>query len=704
MRGWVLAIGAGLALLPADALAQSTFEPVSDADPLLSDRLDLSRAEGLRAEARAAFAAADSVGPGYQVWSAANLWGTEWRPSPTGETNLHVRTPASAVSEDPDAEPTPESLAAEEREARRFAELEAERERLRQDACHLLEAAARAVRDAWTTGRPGIAGPLSWLVRDADYRCQAQRLAILAEIASANEVDYGVESEAFRAALLDYAQALGSAFPRDEAALAEVSARVAALDAARLARLRENLGPDDPALAEALLTLLPSSTDAEARLEGFREAVAIRTRVFGPHDYRTHDALLEVARVLGDAGRYEEADAVRELADPELQTGRSPLDATIGQATAGNLFALFYGVGEFAMAQTVAEERLAKALEDYGRRSPEAGVAAHELGSVLMVRGAYAEAEPFLKAAADIIVAEVRPIAPPTLLSDPGDPDGWLKAAVANYRYAGILGNLGSVLAVQGKNVEAEVNYRQALSLAEAADAVTNQSQRLAVMVGLGEVLVDQGRLAEGRAILEDVLSVANSAPDEGGGSGFAVRAALAAVYEREGRPAVAEPLLRDALSYLDFQNAPYEVRPETGADLAAAGPPLMSALGRLLAMSGRRVAAAALFPRANRAHFRRWCPEGDVRFAADGRYGWTYDDPACQAHPGFIQAVADQSRFLQDQRPRAATRAWRHAGDMALGRTRLRYSRAPDARLDFDAGRAIHQAFVSSSWAASAP
>lgn len=253
-----------------------------------------------------------------------------------------------------------------------------------------------------------------------------------------------MESDAFRAALLDYAQALGSAFPTDEAALAEVWARVAALDAARLARLREDLSPDDPALAEALLTLLRSSTAAEARLEGFREAVAIRTRVFGPNDYRTHDALSEVARVLSDAGRYDEADAVRALADPELQTGRSPLDATIDQATTGNLFALFYGVGEFAMAQTAAEERLAKALQDYGRRSLEAGVAAHELGSVLMVRGPYAEAEPFLKAAAEIIVAEVRPVALPTLLSDPGNPYGWFEAAVANYRYAGILGNLGS--------------------------------------------------------------------------------------------------------------------------------------------------------------------------------------------------------------------------------------------------------------------
>lgn len=662
---------------------------------------DLARAERLRAEARAAFAAADLVGPGYQAWSAANLWGTEWRPSPTGETNLHVRTPASAVSEDPYAEPTPESLAAEEREARRVEEFQAEVERLTEDGCRRQEAAARAVRDAWTAGRPGVAGPLSWLVRDADYRCEAQRLAILAEIASANEVDYGEESDAFRAALGDYAQTLGSVFPRDEAALAEVRARLAALDAARLARLRQELGPDDPALAEALLTLLPSSSDAEVRLEGFREAVAIRTRAFGPHDYRTHDALSEVARVLSDAGRYDEADAVRALADPELQTGRSPGDATIDQATTGNLFALFYGVGEFAMAQTMAEERLAKALEDYGRRSLEAGVAAHELGSVLMVRGAYAEAEPFLKAAADIIVAEVRPIALPTLLSDPGDPYDWFEAAVASYRYAGILGNLGSVLAVQGKNVEAEANYRQALSLAEAADAVTNQSQRLSVMVGLGEVLVDQGRLAEGRAILEDVLSVANSAPDEAGGSGFPVRAALAAAYEREGRPSLAEPLLRDALSYLDFQNAPYEVRPETGADLAAGGPPLMSALGRLLAMSGRREAAAALFPRANRAHFRRWCPEGDARFAADGRYDWTYDDPGCQAHPGFIEAVADQARFHQDERPRAATRAWRHVGDMALGRTRLRYSRAADARMDFDAGRDIHRSFVTSAWSA---
>ena len=129
-----------------------------------------------------------------------------------------------------------------------------------------------------------------------------------------------------------------------------------------------------------------------------------------------------------------------------------------------------------------------------------------------------------------------------------------------------------------------------------------------------------------------------------------------------------------------------------------------MNALARVLAETGRREAAVPLFTRANRAHFRRWCPQGGARFAATGRYDWTYDDPRCQAHPDFTRAVADQARFLQSGRAHAATRAWWHAGDMALGRSRLRYSESAAARLDFDAGRAIHQALVSSAWAASAP
>lgn len=676
-------LGALLAVSTGHALAQAVPE--------------LSAAEQLRVQARQARLAANAVSmPGQRPWVEAGLQGTEWRPSPSGETDLWTRGMVTEP-EDDYAEPTPESLAAEEARAVLYAAREAEAERLMRQSCSLLEQAAQVVRDAWPAGLSGMGRPLHWLARDADYPCEAERLALLGEIASLSQLEDGAGSDAYRSAVYEQALAMNGAIQVDEAEKAEVFARLDRLDAERLEQLRVAEGAG-AALAEMLLSAHPFSTEVETKIARYSEAAEIRARVFGPHDYRTHDAIQGVAMLLGAEGRYDEASALEASIDPALETGRDPLEATIAQASAGNLFGLFYASGDLASAQAVAEEGLAQAIRDYGVASPEVGGAANRLAVTLLARGDYAGAQPLLIRAVEIAAAETPPLVPVTLLSAPEALDAFQTAFVAANGHAAALGNLAYVLAAQGQAMEAEAAYRQALAIRTAMDGATGTT-RVPTLVGLGELLVGQGR-EEGRVLLEQAVALTLSANYEETGSGVFARKDLAALHEREGRLGSAEALLLDALSFVDISNAPSETGPLSGSDLHQNGPPLMTALGRVRERLGRRDEAAPLFLRANRAHFARWCPQGDARLATRGDYAWTYDDPTCQAHPDFTQAVADQARFLQSERSAAATRAWRHAGDMALGRTRLRYSRSADARRDFQTGSGVHRAFVSSAWA----
>lgn len=654
---------------------------------------DLSMAERLRAEAlNARRAAAEASAPSPQPWAAASLQGTEWRPSPSGRTDLWTR----GLTTEPQDEHT-ESLAAEDAAA---AVLHAERgdeaERLRNRSCALLDQAAQAVRNAWPAGRPGMGRPLYWLAKDADYPCEPQRLSLLAEIASLSEAEDGAGSEAYRTAVYEQALAMNGAVEVDEAERAEVVARLDSLDDQRLERLRAVEGTS-AVVADMLLSAHPFSSDIETRITRFTEAADIRAQVFGPHDYRTHEAIQAVAILLDEAGRYDEAEALRTTIDPTLETGQDPLDATVAQASAGNLFGLLYASGDLVSAQAIAEEGLARAIEDYGPTAQEVAGPANRLAVALLARGDYAGAEPFLVRAIEIGAAETPPVVAMTLMSAPEDMDAFGTAFAAANGHAAMLGNLAYVLAAQGKSVEAEAAYRRALAIRTAMDGETGVT-RVPTLVGLGELLAIQGR-EEGRDLLERAVALTRSADYSETGAGVFARSYLAAVHEREGRYADAEPLLLDALSMTDITQAPDEAGSLSGSDLHQNGPLLMTALARVRDRLGRRNEAVPLFRRANRAHYARWCPDGDARFAMQGRYDWTYGDPRCQAHPDFTQAVADQARFLQPDHSAAATRAWRHAGDMALGRTRLRYSRSAEARRDFQSGVAVHRAFVSNAW-----
>jgi len=700
MRGWVLAIGAGLTLLPTSALTQNRFEPASGNDALFSNAPDLSRAESLRAEAAAIMAEAQALVSAPGPWAATSLWGTQWRPTPEGEIAAFAPATEPVAPYDPDTPPDPLAEAAEEARVRAQSVLEERKTARMREGCERLALAAQAVRETWPADRPGRSLPLRWLALDANVRCEAEWAAFTREIADLVAAEDGMDAPSYRAALDEHLVAVSFGLGDFETEQAWVTAELGAYDTRWLRRARETLGPDHPELADVLLTVNLPGEEQSAVIARHEEAVEIRTRAFGPHDYRTHDAIRSLATVLVTAERYDEAAALDQRIDLDRETGREAENTAVSDQTAGTLFGLVLSYGNIMEAQQIAQLAMDRALDQHDREHIEVGFAANRLGMVLLQRGDYVEAERFLTLAAEIVGRDLEPLPVLTLTSPIADQERWASAIRQMNGFGAILSNLAAAVDAQGKVAEAEAAYRRALALRRTLPG----SQRSATLVGLGRLLIEHGKSDEGIGLLEEAVALSLTPDYLEEGAGVEARRVLAEWHERSGRLDLAEPLLLDAMAFTDIANAPSEPMAETGLDRHQKGPQLMTALGRVLVETGRREAAGPLFTRANRAHFRRWCPQGDARFAQTGRYDWTYDDPRCQAHPDFTRAVADQARFLQSDRAYSATRAWRHAGDMALGRSRLRYSESADARLDLEAGRAVHQAFVSSAWAASAP
>jgi hypothetical protein len=135
----------------------------------------------------------------------------------------------------------------------------------------------------------------------------------------------------------------------------------------------------------------------------------------------------------------------------------------------------------------------------------------------------------------------------------------------------------------------------------------------------------------------------------------------------------------------------------------------LLSARARLTrdqdAREAARRAAVALYHAAGcgDAESRR-----DLWRAAGGRgYPWTSADPDC---PGDLRLARELSgyrglafveRLKEPPRRFAALRHLAHAGDVAVGATRLTYARSPEARLAFNRYRHVHREFVETAWAA---
>lgn len=95
------------------------------------------------------------------------------------------------------------------------------------------------------------------------------------------------------------------------------------------------------------------------------------------------------------------------------------------------------------------------------------------------------------------------------------------------------------------------------------------------------------------------------------------------------------------------------------------------------------------------------WCPAALGPQPTAG-YRWGRDPRQCLGHPA-LSVTVETGAAIQTarERPAAALRLYRHAGDIALGHTLSRYSQQDDARLEFIRSARFHRAFVASAWQA---
>lgn len=97
-----------------------------------------------------------------------------------------------------------------------------------------------------------------------------------------------------------------------------------------------------------------------------------------------------------------------------------------------------------------------------------------------------------------------------------------------------------------------------------------------------------------------------------------------------------------------------------------------------------------------------QWCPAAAGAMRQAG-YGWSRDPRPCLGHPALAVSVETEARLATaGRRWTAAFRLYRHAGDIALGRTLSRYSLQDDAQAEFVRFARFHRATVTSAWYAS--
>ncbi len=163
----------------------------------------------------------------------------------------------------------------------------------------------------------------------------------------------------------------------------------------------------------------------------------------------------------------------------------------------------------------------------------------------------------------------------------------------------------------------------------------------------------------------------------------------LATVLRNTGRYAEAVTLQREA-----FEIA-VETRGAGSVDAAISQANLATAL----IGTGEFAEAAANERTALETYIALWRPTATCDAGSD----WSGGDTACRGHPNLTQAVADLA-FIRDehlQQHLPAVRLYAHAGDRAVGRTRLAAGREAAARREFDRFRFVHENFVSAAWRA---
>jgi len=464
----------------------------------------------------------------------------------------------------------------------------------------------------------------------------------------------------------------------------------------------EELRNQPPLEIEAIVYRLGDSQWAAGQLfeasQSYHRAAFIRENVLGARDTATAEALLKYSRVELVRGRYTSALPAAERAwsiQSEVWGERS-----LQAVEALNALAEARG---FSGLWTQAEQDYRQVVALRQALAPEDEVsfanALIGLGSTLDDLGRYSEAEPLQLQALETL----------RRILGPRDPNLWwavsgyantvhtrLKASepVNAWINASALGpDAPESRAARSRYATAETLYLEALAIARDGHGPRHELTAVS-LANLANVLASQGRFTESEAMSREAIEIFEETLGPDHPAVGVARANLGNTLHVLGR-------YEEALDQHKWaQGIGFMVHTIEHSSMGE----LVNAVGLDRLMMGEVLVGVDYLDGAAEHRMGLVCPAGDQ--GPPIHHPWAYADPDCSGHPSFTTTVAANAavRSVFENRPAASLRLVSHAGDMVVGRTRLRYAMFDDARTEARRFTYVHRQFVSSAWAVADP
>ena len=279
-----------------------------------------------------------------------------------------------------------------------------------------------------------------------------------------------------------------------------------------------------------LLGNLNRYEEARALLENARE---LADKTLGPDSFQGASVLNSLGLVYASMGRYDDALAIHQQVLNTRRRVLGPEHPFLG-STLNNIGLVYHDLGRFPQALDYEEQAVELRRRALGQEHFEVAVALFNSSRTLRHLGRYAEAQARLD--------EARAIWEKTR--------GRAEAYIASYHLA-----TGDLLADSGRLSEARARYEAARAIYALLDP--NHGSLLEVSRGLGNILFDEGKYAQARAVQEKTVEVASKAMT-GEEQFLAVRRVdLARTLVRMGELATAERLLEQSRAGLEKKLVP---------------------------------------------------------------------------------------------------------------------------------------------------
>jgi serine/threonine protein kinase len=298
---------------------------------------------------------------------------------------------------------------------------------------------------------------------------------------------------------------------------------------AALALRRSASGHDaDLASAEADLAEQLTSEDKLPEAETLqRDALRLRTKVFGPDDPTVAASLSDLAITARHEGKLQEAETlVRQALAIDLKSHRDEYVAM----DENNLGVILRLEKRPAEAEAMLRRSLAIHMQASGPENASTALTMNQLSYALHDEGKLAEAEEYAR----------RSLATSRRTEGNEHPD----VAVG-------LNHLATILRDEGKLDESESMLRQALAVAQHAWGA-DQTDTAKIETNLGDLVAKRGKLAESERLLREGLRSREKVLPPGHLDILDSDAKLGGVLVQEGRFEAAEPLLLHAYHGLD--------------------------------------------------------------------------------------------------------------------------------------------------------